>query len=708
MSGQPNRYAGDAEAFREEYMDYMRLEIAIDKMNFDANRVYQETGQLPPVSQLKDNRTTDEILKDTFRLKQNLVADLEGLGSLIFRNDVVEQIMKSPLNTDGSLLTYFSQRAREITDRLKSQYKYGIKGDKNDVETIVRFIENMYNQTKDTIGTVKQYFDRPQKSSFLRQIKGDEYKDIIEAFDKVKMLFLQKADNKGSVDLFNEIYRKLGLLGNIFSGKLKEIDGFISDNVDGLILSAGGQDFYDKWKEIKNLIQELPNSDTLISLIRQLEKSIMNSNQSLTNNIMEQILNQLSVLDKLDVFIKEIEIIFGTYTTAGIPAPAGIPAGALGTYGALGALGAMGAYGAMGNNQPNLKGSMNQGQNNTEPMTPYNPSNLRGSVYQVQPNVGQINQYNPQIADENPLYNWRNTEYGFNVDMGEPISRNVNLQYFNGNQVPPEEEAINNLYAMRNYDINQPYFMENFYNNPNNPIHYDLGQKQIGNVGRRTINAGEMSLNLGRNNANTYIPLHTEGNISIPLIGHGVKRSRGRPKGSGLGKTQPERVVENADFNSGIDESPRYIKFGNLLLNNQKLHNDNILMLKRIKGGNIPELPSKVLSTNLSGIIKKMIGGSVPTFQELEKLSNPEKLYLHKIASKANINDKFSIPTPSKDEYDKLLHDFQVQQGEIMAGNDSKELIKSFKINLLKLSSQNLLPKNQVQEILTELLEMGL
>jgi hypothetical protein len=46
-------------------------------------------------------------------------------------------------------------------------------------------------------------------------------------------------------------------------------------------------------------------------------------------------------------------------------------------------------------------------------------------------------------------------------------------------------------------------------------------------------------------------------------------------------------------------------------------------------------------------------------------------------------------------------------KGEIMSGNDSKELVKKFKILILKLSKQNVLPKNEVQEILEDLLSLG-
>jgi len=102
-----------------------------------------------------------------------------------------------------------------------------------------------------------------------------------------------------------------------------------------------------------------------------------------------------------------------------------------------------------------------------------------------------------------------------------------------------------------------------------------------------------------------------------------------------------------------------------------------------------------------------MLGGAIPTYSDISKLSEPEKAYLHKVSQKSNILDKFDIPAPSKDNQDKDVHQFEVMRGEIMAGNDSKELIKKFKIHILKLSRNGTLPKREVQEILEELLELG-
>jgi hypothetical protein len=56
---------------------------------------------------------------------------------------------------------------------------------------------------------------------------------------------------------------------------------------------------------------------------------------------------------------------------------------------------------------------------------------------------------------------------------------------------------------------------------------------------------------------------------------------------------------------------------------------------------------------------------------------------------------------------EKDIHNFEVMKGEIMAGNDSIDMIKKFKLLILKLSKNGSLPKNDVHEILQELIVLG-
>ena len=183
--------------------------------------------------------------------------------------------------------------------------------------------------------------------------------------------------------------------------------------------------------------------------------------------------------------------------------------------------------------------------------------------------------------------------------------------------------------------------------------------------------------------------------------GSGLKRRRGRPKGSGIS------FKDNIDHAKGIQPVKKYHPFGKYFVNSHKLNNGNVLSIKSKSGTNVREYPSRTVSPHLGHVIKTIIGGGVPSWNDMEKLTEDEKDYLYKVSKRAEFSDKITIPTPSKDQQEKDIHEFEVCKGEIMAGNDSKELIKKFKLLIIKLSKNGTIPKREASEVMTELLELG-
>ena len=60
----------------------------------------------------------------------------------------------------------------------------------------------------------------------------------------------------------------------------------------------------------------------------------------------------------------------------------------------------------------------------------------------------------------------------------------------------------------------------------------------------------------------------------------------------------------------------------------------------------------------------------------------------------------------SKAEAD--LNRFQILKGEIQAGNDNKQLVKEFKVMLMKFMNDHTIPLKQGRDILLEITSMGL
>ena len=155
----------------------------------------------------------------------------------------------------------------------------------------------------------------------------------------------------------------------------------------------------------------------------------------------------------------------------------------------------------------------------------------------------------------------------------------------------------------------------------------------------------------------------------------------------------------------GVKRVDRFIPFGKYLINKKQL-DKNIVAIKRKGGSIVNMLPSQRVSNNVANILRKMISGGNLSYDEINELTDDEKRYLNKV-SKLSELDKVMIPTPDKTQEEKLINEFEILKGQILAGNDNPELVKKFKTLILKLAKMELLPKAQVNNLLMDLLNLG-
>ena len=158
-------------------------------------------------------------------------------------------------------------------------------------------------------------------------------------------------------------------------------------------------------------------------------------------------------------------------------------------------------------------------------------------------------------------------------------------------------------------------------------------------------------------------------------------------------------------YGIGIEPVKRYIQFGNKLLDQNKLQN-NQFSLKYMSGGSITKYPSKIISNHLGNILRNMVYNKNPNFDDISSLSNDEKTYLENVCNYVCINDRFSLPTPNKDATTKIIDRFQLLVAQLRAGNNSKQILKEIKQLLVQLKSKRIIPLAEANEIMTELLNI--
>lgn len=195
-------------------------------------------------------------------------------------------------------------------------------------------------------------------------------------------------------------------------------------------------------------------------------------------------------------------------------------------------------------------------------------------------------------------------------------------------------------------------------------------------------------------------------------VGKGVSgRGVGRPATRNYeGSTRPTRsdriTFEDVDWNKGIAVVPRFIPFGRYIINKKRL-DDNIVSLKTRSGGYLTNFRSQKISNNLGKVFRVILGGGIPKYEDIDGLTEEEKEYLHRVAKASDIIDRLNIPSPNKKEQEQEINQFEIMKGEIMSGNDNADLIKKFKLLLIKLSKKDLIPSREAKDILFELTTMG-
>jgi hypothetical protein len=214
---------------------------------------------------------------------------------------------------------------------------------------------------------------------------------------------------------------------------------------------------------------------------------------------------------------------------------------------------------------------------------------------------------------------------------------------------------------------------------------------------------------LGAVKAGTFDDLYSQYKRVLGMGMTAKRRSKGQNivYGCGLAKSASKKqFVEKIDFTEGFPADKSYIPFGRYVVHKHKL-SGGILQVRTIKGGAIPKLPTLGISPSLGGIIKKMMGGSLPSYDEMSALTEDDKNTLYKVFKLSQIDKADLLPSPDKTKEEQEMNQFQILKGQIQAGNNSGELIKEFKRLLMKFISGGKIPRGQGMDIVCELMALG-
>jgi len=687
-SGQPIRTHADANKFRNEYLETLALQESINDMNLQANKTYLLTGQLPPQSQLQDTRTSAEKLADVEKLKQDIADNLRPIAEPSFAYQIVNKISSSPLNYNNSLLRFLAQRTPSIAEQLNKIYPYGIAGDDNDLERIVEFIKNMYSEQQNKFLSTKTYMNSLSSNySSSRIISANDIDSIITQLQDIMKnldIIIQKGVNVRGIPGTAGIARRLGqFLGNLknvlpTTNQLKLLlDDIENPNFNnpyenplvpgGLEPGLPNQTPYSR-EELETffkIMEKLPKYTEVISLINKIKRDIDLNNLSFIPDglyRLEQMfigLYSVNLNDFRNIKERQLYKEIQSHKLASEQTSQFIQ-----------------------NQRQEARdiSKANKVYIINPPLDPVNVNNLGNDAVNIP--AGVVNQMLPQAPLPLPQ-----EQIEQQAPQPGPVSR-----------MPYLAQQLNNLTLDDIRDLARQIVGNPLFDTPSLIRQYGYGDaierlKDLltGIVYPLPLLKPSLMQILSPNKS--YDPSTIPPTNPLGVQGLGIKRGRGRPRGCGLVKAVEPKPVNFVGF--GINEI------------NQKQLNKGIVKIRRNTKTNYMDMPSRRVSSNLQNILKTIVGGGVPKYDELGKLDDEEKNYLHKLISKSNLTDRLSVPAPSKDQQEKDIHNFEILKGQILSGNDSKELVKDFKLLVRKLSKQGLLPKADVDDILQTLLELG-
>jgi len=186
----------------------------------------------------------------------------------------------------------------------------------------------------------------------------------------------------------------------------------------------------------------------------------------------------------------------------------------------------------------------------------------------------------------------------------------------------------------------------------------------------------------------------TGGTTGAGMVGYGL-----RPQ-----KTHVRQISHLVD--KPMEKPKPYTQFGRYFVNKHRLHANDILAFRSPSGGNIAALPTERVSPHLAHVMRVLVGKGLPTYEEIHRLSQEDKMKLSNICNKSHVESP-AVPN-MKGEGQAEEDRFNILRGEITAGNDSPKIAKEFKTMLLKFMAEGRVPRQQGNSILHEMLSLGI
>lgn len=684
MSGQPCIHPSDADKFRKAYLDTLAVQVANNDANYQANKLHQRTGQV--ATQITDYRSTPEKFADMTSLKVLVKAELRRLMD----DNNVERSINHMTDDQVKLV---SQSIEEIAKELVPRYKQGV--DSAVFLDYIRALEKKPLLTTPASASVSRSSSLPAVLD-VKLIDEDELRGQMDATNALGQL-MRRIGTDLAEDVGEVLQYQMGKIDHIL-GLLPEVDALsvaLKDSAVSLLNAS---------------MINYPNTDQLTKMIRTLQ--ITNDREYIADAL-RRILQEVSPLDNEREMIARAEAIIEHSDYAKQNELLAI----IGEEekGQVADIERSRDYaylhlGRLREQITDLQKQLAEASSKTE------ETRIRRQLEETQRVLAEassrLTEATKSLPEPEPDLRARAGTAGGKGQKLRQIEilkayMNAGLALMNksvrnafrtgkdgklrlnseGSADAMDAEQIALLYE-ENYDA-----MVAFYEQIRRPV--DIPRS-------RSVSASSSAFGSA-----------TSSRSASPRPEEAFS-GRVKGKDTGVGQEPPSRLPEGRGLRGkGLsvaeDKGIAFKKvapFGRYMIHLSKL-NEDVICLSTPQGTNVPSYRTLRVSVPVANIIRKMVNGRNPSYEDIQKLDEQDKAEIHKVFKKAQITmgEGLEIPKPVSQIED--MNRFTILKGEILAGNDGRETIKQFKLLTLKLMNSGHLPKGQAKDLLVDLANLG-
>jgi Holliday junction resolvasome RuvABC DNA-binding subunit len=161
--------------------------------------------------------------------------------------------------------------------------------------------------------------------------------------------------------------------------------------------------------------------------------------------------------------------------------------------------------------------------------------------------------------------------------------------------------------------------------------------------------------------------------------------------------------VEGDEYQKFDDKTNRYIAFGKYAINMRQLKKSVLQIVYKSLAPN-PSFPSKKISSELQQYLFELLTNKKSLPALYKHVTEDEKKMFEKLAIFAGVFDKLNLPRINSLEDEKKEMDrFKLLHGEFVAGNDNVGIARELRNLILKFLAENRISKAKAYEYMLEL-----